>query len=270
MSADTALAICAGWGIWRLMARETPVLMYHRIADIPGDRNSVPPSVFADQIEQLSKLGYRTVTLDEIGAPSVRHERTVAVTFDDAYEDNFTAALPVLQRFGFRATVFVISDWIGAANDWEHYPNKPACRTMNAGQLRAWCEAGMQVGSHTRRHPNLTRLDDVTLTDELTTSRTQLEALLRLPVTSLAYPYGAFDQRVVDAAKRAGYTRAAAIFDGVGWLQARPMALRRVQITRRHIGPALATRVSPLHVLLSDLRRLERMGKRLRRRGSQA
>ncbi len=264
MSAETALAVAIGWGVWRLMAQETPVLMYHRIADISGDRNSVPPAIFADQMAQLHELGYRTVSLEDIGVSPKRPDRTVAITFDDAYEDNLTQALPVLQRFGFQATVFAISGWIGMPNNWEDYPNKPACRTMDADQLRAWLDAGMQVGSHTQTHPNLTRLTDATLTDELNTSRIRLEDMLQIPITSLAYPYGAFDRRVMEAAEQAGYKRAAAIFEGVGWLRANPLALRRIQITRHHIGPALATRVSPLHIVLSDLRQLERAVKRLR------
>ncbi|HEY3375993.1 MAG TPA: polysaccharide deacetylase family protein, partial [Armatimonadota bacterium] len=127
------LAILAGACLvamlYRRCAREVPILMYHRIAQIPGDRNSVPPAMFAAQLAYLQRHGYRTITLGALHTArttgAALPAKSVILTFDDAYDDNLTVALPMLQQYGMVGAVGVITGWVGTPNDWEAYPGKP-------------------------------------------------------------------------------------------------------------------------------------------------
>lgn len=255
--------------VYRHWSREVPVLMYHRVQILPGDRLSVPPEAFARQLAYLQERGFHTISLDSLcthlaqGAPLPT--RPVVITFDDAYEDNFTNALPALRQYGMTATVFAISDWVGRENDWEQYRGKPSCRTMSWEQLRAWRQAGMAVGSHTVSHSSLSRLSDEGIRHELVDSKRTLEEQLGASVDFLCYPYGDFDSRVISEAEQTGYHGALAIFEGTSAWRNPRFALRRIPITGKDIGRAFFMKVSPLHVLSISLRALERKVKRWRK-----
>jgi peptidoglycan/xylan/chitin deacetylase (PgdA/CDA1 family) len=145
--------------------------------------------------------------------------RTVALTFDDAYRSVFERAFPVLQALGLPATVFVPTEWVekgepmgwGGIDRWLGSEHERELAPMTWRDLEALLEAGWEVGSHTRTHPHLPEIDDAALADELEESKAECERLLRRPCTSVAYPYGDVDARVVEAAARAGYRTGAAL-----------------------------------------------------------
>lgn len=135
---------------------------------------------------------------------------SLTVTFDDAFANLLDNALPLLRDLGITPTVFAVADNLGRPPRWPMPPGHPdACEPiMTAAELAAAARAGLcRVGSHTCTHPRLTQVSDAQLDDELQRSRAQLEQLLGLPVTDLAFPHGDYDARVVAAARRAGYVR---------------------------------------------------------------
>lgn len=244
------------------MTLSVPILMYHRIAEVAGDRNSLPPAAFAAQLAYLKTHGYQTLTLAEVfslrQAARPLPGKTVVLTFDDGYEDNYRVALPLLKQYGMRATVFVVAGWIDKPNDWEDYPGKPVCRTMNWTQLREWQAAGNEIGSHTVNHPFLSQLNEAEITAELRTSKEILENGLQCEIPFLCYPYGDFDARVQRVAAAVGYQGALAIFNGTSLTQFDAYALPRIVIPAKQSLREFAWKVSKVHHLFTALRIAER------------
>jgi peptidoglycan/xylan/chitin deacetylase (PgdA/CDA1 family) len=192
------------------------VLCYHAVSvDWPAPL-SVTPDALERQLQLLVRRGHRGATFAEVADGSV-DGRAVAVTFDDAYLSVLERAKPILDAAGFPGTVFVPTDypdrperpmaWDGI-DQWLGGPHEPDLRPMSWGQVGQLADAGWEIGSHTRSHPRLTRLPDDALARELRESRATLEERLGRPCTTLAYPYGDHDARVVAAAGAAGYAAA--------------------------------------------------------------
>jgi peptidoglycan/xylan/chitin deacetylase (PgdA/CDA1 family) len=200
------------------MTRDVLVLCYHALSERWPASFSTTPERFEAQLSVLAQRGYRGVTFHEaVRGPGF--ERAVAITFDDAYRSVLELARPILDRVGMPATVFVPTALAGteAPMSWDGIdgwlPTEHAAELvpMSWEEIRELASAGWEIGSHTRTHPRLTLLDDGKLAAELTGSREDCERELGVPCPSLAYPYGDPDQRVVDAARAAGYTAAATL-----------------------------------------------------------
>jgi peptidoglycan/xylan/chitin deacetylase (PgdA/CDA1 family) len=183
-----------------------PILMYHYIravdqaADPLGWELSVTPELFEQHMAALAQAGYSGVRMDLL-ARCIRGEpvcppRPVALTFDDGYEDAFTAALPALQRYGFTATFYIVTEYVGQPGymGWE--------------QLAALRDAGMEIGSHSVSHPDLTTLDATELLRQVAGSRAELEARLGVRAVSFCYPAGRYSAAVLEAVRAAGYESA--------------------------------------------------------------
>jgi peptidoglycan/xylan/chitin deacetylase (PgdA/CDA1 family) len=175
------------------------ILTYHAI-DCSGSMLSTSPHAFAEQMRVLAESGARIVPLTElpslISAPSTQAP-VVALTFDDGFLSVYEHALPVLARYGFPATVFVVSDYCGRTNSW---PSQPA--QMKHQPLLDWRElhelvrAGVSAGCHTRTHPDLRNLATREILQEITGAKSRIEDALRVPVKAFAYPYGAYNRNV--------------------------------------------------------------------------
>lgn len=256
-----ASAIAGAVLVYRHQAREVPVLMYHRIADIPGDQYSVPPALFAWHLDFLQRHGYHTISLAAFHAHLTQGAslppKPVVITLDDGYEDNFTNALPLLAQRQMTAAVFAVAGWVGKYNDWENYPGKPRVRLMTWEQLRTWRQAGLDVGSHSMGHPYLSTLTDDEITYELIESKRLLWENLGEPIDFFCYPFGDFDRRVQAAAQAAGYKAAFAIYHGTSWLHNDLWALRRVAVPLRTGQDKFSHRVSPWHATAIALKQCE-------------
>ena len=125
-----------------------PILMYHRIAKITGDRNSLPAEKFEEQLRYLAENNFTTITPDMLYNYYVNRvplpKKSVLLTFDDGYADNYTKALPLLLKYKMTAVVFPIGNWIGKPNHWENFGKKETT-TMTLAQLKAWQKSDMQI-----------------------------------------------------------------------------------------------------------------------------
>lgn len=198
--------------------RDVVVLCYHALSERWPAALSTTPARFKEQLECLIARGYRSATfIEAITDPPA--DRTFAVTFDDAYRSVLERARPIMDQLGVRGTVFVPTDWPGRAEPmrwhgidrWVGGPYEHEMWCLNWSELRDLASIGWEIASHTCSHPHLTQIDDERLADELVQSRLAVEENLRRPCSSLAYPYGDVDERVVDAAEAAGYAFAAAL-----------------------------------------------------------
>jgi peptidoglycan/xylan/chitin deacetylase (PgdA/CDA1 family) len=190
------------------------VLCYHAVSKSWPAELSVTPERLEEQLRLLVHRGYEGATFHQaVTAPPAR--RTLAVTFDDAYRSVLEHASPILSRLGLPGSVFVATDFAGRApmawpgiDRWLGGPHEPELAGMSWSELGELAEAGWEIGSHTRSHPHLTQLDDASLAAELQGSRETCAERFGRPCRSLAYPYGDVDERVVGAAREAGYETA--------------------------------------------------------------
>lgn len=196
------------------MSYKPLILMYHAVSD-GTDRASDPflicvsPATLDRQFAFLARRGLRGVSVRELLAAE-DPSSLVGLTFDDGYADFHTAALPILRRHGFTATVYMVVDRIGAVNDWEE--TGPVRTMMSLDQLRECADAGMEVGSHGLVHARLPGAGPEVLRTEIAESRTKLAELIGRPVDGYCYPYGDLDGEAVAAVREAGDDHGAAIW----------------------------------------------------------
>lgn len=193
------------------------VLCYHAISPSWPAELSVTPESLANQLEYLSRRGFRGITFTD-GVRGRSTGKTVAITFDDGYASTLELARPLLGRFGWPATVFVPTDYMGGGpmswpgiDQWTGGEHERELLPMSWGQIRELADAGWEIGSHTKSHPHLTEIGDEQLAEELVESRLTCERMLDRPCRSLAYPYGDHDERVIAATAEAGYAAAATL-----------------------------------------------------------
>jgi len=203
-----------------------PVLMYHSLDDNYNiTKLSVSPRSFERQMEFLNRHHYSVIGLDRAIPYIERREktppRTIVITFDDGYYNNYKYAYPVLKKYNIPATIFVITDKVGTPGylGWKEIEEM-----ANSGVIT--------IGSHTISHLWLPSLDQKELDRELKGSREILEKHLGKKVDQFCYPVGAFDERVEKAVKDAGYSCAVATNPG----RFKPVndiyAIKRIKISR--------------------------------------
>jgi peptidoglycan/xylan/chitin deacetylase (PgdA/CDA1 family) len=190
------------------------VLCYHAVSERWDAPLSVTPNALRRQLSGLVSRGWTGATFtDALGAP---HRRTLAVTFDDAFDSVRTLAAPVLADLGLPATVFVATDWVDQSLHWPEVArwaqtdHAGELRSMSWESLRGLAASGWEIGSHTCTHPHLSRLDAAAIDSELRRSRA---ACLERGIAcrSVAYPFGDADERVRAAAADVGYEAAAGL-----------------------------------------------------------
>jgi peptidoglycan/xylan/chitin deacetylase (PgdA/CDA1 family) len=201
-----------------------PILGYHKIdARFELGFTQLGPRTFRRQVEALARAGYRTLGTAELqealgadgrpggsadgkAVPTHPAPRTVVLTFDDAYAALAVHAFPVLADHGFRALVFVITDFAGLENTWDVQYGWRRFYHLSWDQLAEWQERGIEVHSHGASHARLTWLPDDQVAEELGRSREMIASRLGRASAAISYPFGAADARVRALAVAAGYT----------------------------------------------------------------
>lgn len=203
-----------------------PILMYHKISN-DNTIYSVRPESFDSQMQYLAENGFTAVSLPQLAeglaGKSVLPAKPVVITFDDGYEDNFSTALPILEKYGLHAAVFIAVNKVGQPGylSWE--------------QIQALQARNTDIGSHTLSHTALTTLSPAQWEQEIQKSKLELEQRLRKPVTFLAYPHGQFSPAMFDDLKRVGYTGAFSGITGLNFQDTNLYELKRISI----FGPTL-------------------------------
>ena len=239
-------------GVW--------ILCYHRIADHPKSYTVLPVAEFEAQMAHLKTHDYNVVPLTEIVDALQYGEKlppkTVALTFDDGFKDNYTVAYPILKEYNYPATLFIYPQYIsngGAALSWEQL------REMAADPL-------ITVESHTLTHANLVRmgrrLSAADYAKKLSAEVRQSKAVLkeRLGVTTqfLAYPYGVYDPKVLKAAQGAGYRAAFGIgTEPIHFIGAKPTDLWTVPRIMVNRGDSLQMWASRLQTPKPKIKRVK-------------
>ena len=231
-----------------------PVLCYHRIEVPPpgaeDDSNFVTPVRFAEHLRTLKSFGYSAVTVRDIarwqqGAAPLP-PRSIAITFDDAYESVLRHAIPVLEAYSWPCTIYVVSSQLGGTNLWDD--TAPRTQLLNAGALTALAHAGHEIGSHSRTHRRIRGLDDATARDELRISRASLESAVGAPIDSFAFPYGSHDARSMQQVRDAGYGSACTLKRWANGRRTNPMRLGRMSVGGPLSVQMLAMKLLKVHL----------------------
>jgi peptidoglycan/xylan/chitin deacetylase (PgdA/CDA1 family) len=189
------------------------VLMYHSVSPYDEDPYgaTITPERFERHMRWLRGRGLRGVSMAELlGARAEGRGRGLAgLTFDDGYQDFVTYAMPVLQRYGFTATAFVLAGRLAGHNAWDSPPG-PYKALLTADEVCQAARRGMEIGSHGLDHVSLPGTDDTRLSTETVRSRAILQELTGQQLRGFCYPYGHVDARVVQAVQAAGYDYACA------------------------------------------------------------
>lgn len=261
---STAAAACLPWSA--TAARLCPgvrVLMYHRVVPCERfDQLSVTPARFEQQMQWLAR-SCQVVSLADAVAQlqAARPARPcVAITFDDGYRDNLVHALPVLQRLGLPATVFVTTAFCDQAMRHPRYPSEDGQLHLDWHEVRALAAApGITIGSHTLTHPYLQRVSPEQARAEIADSRRRIEQQIGRPVEFFCYPSGDVGPRELAGASAAGYRASVTVHPGLNRPGIDLQALRRTEITqndgRLDFALKLAGAYDPLHALLHWRRR---------------
>ena len=201
-----------------------PVLNYHQVNDTEKNSLTLETEQFAAQMKYLHDAGYTTITVKEMldafdGGGSLP-EKPVVITFDDGYMDNYRNAFPILSRYNFKATIFLVTDYINI------YPNY---LTWNDAYLMQ--QSGLiEFESHTLSHRDFLKMSGETARLELTGSRQALKWHLKKDAKFLAYPTGVVDRKMLPLVEEAGYKAAFTVNYGLCSKDSYRLALPRIPI----------------------------------------
>lgn len=220
------------------------VLMYHMVsAAVPGAKFNglrVSPDAFEQQVKYLHEQGWHFVTMSELLSDACRgREKLVALTFDDGFADNYFNAFPILQKYGAKATLYLVVD--RHERDWsvskkKHHnsgelKNEPK---LTDEQVKEMLVSGVfELGGHTLTHANLALLAPEDKFKEIHRGKIQLEEQFSVQLSSFAYPFGIYDEKNdVELVKRAGFDSAVTTIEGLPEsCFAQPYQLERVKVS---------------------------------------
>ena len=221
---------------------DVPILNYHKVDNF-YHALSIPPEEFEEQMAYLSENGFTTITPDQLMA-YLNHDRAlpekpILITFDDGYLDNFTNAYPIMKKYGFTATIFLVTNKVGHEENF-----------MSWDQVRTMQKDGFVFGSHTVSHAALTKVSREQGIMELIDSRKELERQLGVKSRYFAYPTGVYNLQVEEMVKQAGYKAAFTIRYGQAGTESNPYALERIPIFRgQHTFRSFFVRLNAAPVL---------------------
>jgi peptidoglycan/xylan/chitin deacetylase (PgdA/CDA1 family) len=207
------------------------VLVYHRVSD-DTDPLALSPAKFRAQMEYLAANGFRgldaVAALDLLSAGELE-PRTVAITFDDGFEDVLDNAQPVLADLGFSATVFVATGVVGGNGSYDFA--FPGASTMSWEQIRRLDTAGvLRFEPHSRTHPDLTRLDNADARSEIEESKAELEQRIDRETYAFCYPSGFVGPREGELVRQAGFRYGLTCEPGLNTASTDPQFIHRVHV----------------------------------------
>lgn len=192
--------------IQKTQENKIPILVYHKVGDGFSESNNnhkmskkynLSTSIFEEQIKYILGQGYTPLTIQDLifrQKNNTLPKKPIVITFDDGWKSQYQNALPILKKYNIPATFYIYTGVTGSP------------KYMNWDELRVLVSFNMEIGSHTKNHPKLTKLQNFKLKEELKESKNILENKLNIKVTDFAYPYGDYNNSVIQALKDYGYT----------------------------------------------------------------
>ena len=226
-----------------------PILCYHDFAENCRSSLCMPKALFEQQMRYLKENGYRVISMAELLAflnyRSAVPEKSVVITIDDGYRSSYEIAYPILKKYGFAATLFVYTDFVGISGT-----------ALTWDQLREMKASGFEVGSHTLSHCDLTKIGpgegieaySARVQRELLLSKKIIDEKLDQETISLAFPYGEYNHRILHLSEKVGYKVGASVKNGGNPFFSDPLALKREQILEKDMG-SFVSKLKTFHEL---------------------
>ena len=229
--------------------QKVPILVYHTFGRNCRSSLCVPAQAFDEQMAYLKSHDYRVISLrDLVGFLKLEKaipKKAVVITIDDGYRSAYDIAFPILQKYGFTATLFIYTDFVDIPRSsvtWE--------------QLEEMKSSGFEVGSHTLSHCDLSkRLKNENeeaylkrVEKELVLSKKMIDEKLRQNTIAIAFPYGAYNRTILAISEKAGYKLALSVKRGGNPFFADPLTLRRTQMLGKDLD-YLIKRLNTFHTL---------------------
>lgn len=205
-----------------------PILAYHKVqnqAELGVSNTS--PKQFERQIKYLCQNGFKSTSIEDYVKGRSFGDKHVIITFDDAYTSVFENAFPILDKYNFKATIFVITKFVGEYNSWDYHFKKFRITHCDWEQIKELRNKGWEVGSHTVSHPNLKKISSRKLWFEIRYSKEVIENYLNSEVTTISYPFGSYNGETIDVVRSSGYEAACTLGHNYPYNENFPFALFR-------------------------------------------
>ena len=247
-----------------------PILMYHSISSEDESkthayyRTKTSPAMFAAQMKYLHDRGYRTCSPAQAiqQLQSNAADKFVVITFDDGYRDFYQRAFPVLNQYGFSATVYLPTAYIG---DTPAQFKGTDCMTW--AEVRELHQHGILFGSHTVNHPWLLELSRAAVNEEITNSKHTIEEKLGCAVDSFAYPYAFpqtntdFTHMLRDSLRQAGYQNGVSTIVGRANRNSEPLFMERLPVNSCDDAALFAAKLAGAYDWIGTSQYIAKMGK---------
>ncbi len=207
-----------------------PILIYHSVAPHGPLQTSlqryydVAPEQFAKQMQYLRDNGWSIIALDYLADALEQNislpPKSIVITLDDGWENQYKWAYPILKKYGYTATFFVFTRAIDSSG------------FMTWDEVKTLDENGMTIGGHTRTHPYLADITDpVALRSEIIGGKGIIENRIGRPIYTFAYPYGHYNDQIIDIVKEAGYKTARSTYYGTHNAAEELYKLKSIEVT---------------------------------------
>ena len=197
----------------------------------------VHPAMFNKQLKWFSDNNWTFIKMSQLeNYKSI--EKVVAITFDDGYQNNLINAAPILKKYNFSATCYLVSQRIGTSNTWDLDKGITQRPLMTQSEIQEWLNLGLDIGAHTQTHPLLEELSEQKSQEEVFNCKADLEQMFKVSIKDFCYPFGRFNEPLVNMIKEAGYITATTMSRGRATPQSNKLTLPRMPITH-HTLPHL-------------------------------
>ena len=226
-----------------------PILMYHSIESMPVNTVMrslhVSPRQFQFQMWMLKILGYKALSLNKIKPylDGLKKGKVVGITFDDGYQNILFNAAPILLKYNFSATCYIVSDNLGLTNIWDKDKGITQRALMTADEINEWLSLGMDIGAHTLTHPDLTNISIEAAEKEINDCKLDLEDTFKIEVNDFCYPFGKFNELISNIVRDSGYHSAATMQRGRSRQSSNRFALPRIPINYRTLPHLFLTKI---------------------------
>jgi peptidoglycan/xylan/chitin deacetylase (PgdA/CDA1 family) len=213
------------------------ILMYHMISEPQTKaeiRYACAPKQFEKHIQMLLSEGFMPISIQAVENYYTQHipirDKSFLITLDDGFEDNYTNAFPILQRYNTPAVIYLATGLLGKTNQWMRTPTFSERKMLSWRQIQEMANQGIHFGSHTVSHPKLTELDDASVNKELVQSKQIIEDQLGLECMHFAYPYGLLTEKTRELVQQAGFKTACSTRSGFNNASRDPLVLHRIEV----------------------------------------
>lgn len=192
-----------------------PILMYHKIPDVPIDSPNkifVTKEKFEKHLKFFKFRGLIPITFKDYidfreGKRPIKDfpKKPIILTFDDGYTDNYTNLLPLMEKYDYKGVIYFLGDFDVTHNFWDADKGDHRDEIMNKAQKKIFVEKGWEIGSHTLTHRHLTEISENEIFSEISVAKNNLEKELNIRIISFAYPYGDLNERVKEQVRKSGH-----------------------------------------------------------------